>query len=72
MTSYKTSIRRGLRSVFQLQFTEGPGLFYISKPEKVIGGVRTRLYDNTIRVDNVQHNLLAALKILALDPAISF
>lgn len=72
VTSYKTSIRRGLRSVFQLQFTEGPGLFYISKPEKVIGGVRTRLYDNTIRVDNVQHNLLAALKMLALDPAISF
>ncbi|MBI4703569.1 MAG: hypothetical protein HY744_20855, partial [Deltaproteobacteria bacterium] len=34
------------------------------KRERVRGGVRTTVWDNTIRVDNVQHNLLAVLKIL--------
>jgi hypothetical protein len=30
----------------------------------VLGGIRTEAYDNTIRVDNVQHGLMALLKIL--------
>ena len=32
---------------------------------RTMGGIRTTEYQNTIRVDNVQHNYLATLKILA-------
>ncbi len=61
---YRTSILRGLRSVMQLQFTDEVDMFYISKRNKVRGGLRTTIYDNVIRVDNIQHNLMAILKIL--------
>jgi len=30
----------------------------------VEGGIRTTVYDNEIRCDNVQHNVMAALKIV--------
>ena len=62
--AYQKAITRALRQVFQLQFTDGPGIFYVSKRSKVVGGLRTTLYENTIRVDNVQHNLLAAIKVI--------
>jgi hypothetical protein len=65
-SQYRQVIWRGLRSIRQLQFRDEIDLFYISKPERVHGGIRTTVYDNVIRVDNVQHCLLAALKLLQL------
>lgn len=62
--SYRVAIRRGLRSVMQLQFVDDVDTYYISRKDRVIGGIRTTVYDNEIRVDNVQHNLMAVLKIL--------
>ncbi|MCK6500927.1 MAG: hypothetical protein L6Q38_15730, partial [Nitrospira sp.] len=61
---YRAALIRGLRSVLQLTFTDEVDLFYVSRREPVLGGVRTTVYDNTIRVDNVQHNLMAILNIL--------
>jgi hypothetical protein len=49
----------------QLQFTDEIDMYYISKTDNVLGGLRTTEYDNSIRVDNVQHGLMAILKILA-------
>jgi hypothetical protein len=48
----------------QLTFDDGSDLFYVSQRHRVFGGVRTTAFNNTIRVDNVQHSLMAALKIL--------
>ncbi|MDW7739731.1 MAG: hypothetical protein SCJ97_06705 [Bacillota bacterium] len=66
MESYRKAINRGLRSVMQLQFVDEVDMFYTSPPMRkyVEGGIRTTVYDNEIRCDNVQHNYLAALKIL--------
>ena len=49
----------------QLQFADEIDMFYVSKREQVAGGLRTTVYNNEIRIDNVQHNLLAIQKILA-------
>ena len=48
----------------QLEFTDDIDMFYVAKKKKVQGGVRTTVYDNEIRVDNVQHGLMAILQIL--------
>jgi hypothetical protein len=64
MDAYRTAILRGLRSIMQLQFTDEVDMFYISKRNYVRGGIRTTVYNNEIRCDNVQHNLMAILKIL--------
>jgi hypothetical protein len=61
--AYRLAIRRGLRSVMQLQFTNHLDMYYISKKELAQGGIRTTFYDNAIRIDNVQHNLMAAMRI---------
>lgn len=61
---YRTALIRGLRSVLQLTFRNEVDLFYVSRRDRVLGGVRTTVFDNTIRVDNVQHNLMAILNIL--------
>lgn len=62
--NYRRAIVRGLRSVMQLTFLDDVDLFYIHQKDKVRGGVRETVYDNEIRVDNVQHNLMGILKIL--------
>ncbi|MBW7989431.1 MAG: hypothetical protein FVQ84_05350 [Planctomycetes bacterium] len=66
MDTYRIAIVRGLRSVMQLQFTDEIDMFYISESKRkyLRGGIRTTVYDNQIRCDNVQHNLMAILKIL--------
>ena len=64
MDAYRTTILRGLRSIMQLQFTDDIDMFYIPKRKYVRGGIRTTVYDNQIRCDNVQHNLMATLKII--------
>jgi hypothetical protein len=61
---YRLAIRRGLRSAMQLQFDDGSDMYYVTKPDRVSGGLKTNPYDNEIRVDNVQHNLMGVLEIL--------
>ena len=64
--AYALVIKRALRDVMQLQFRHDVDMYYISKRERVLGGIRTTEYNNEIRVDNVQHNLMALMKILAI------
>ncbi|MEM1255310.1 MAG: aspartyl/asparaginyl beta-hydroxylase domain-containing protein [Cyanobacteria bacterium P01_H01_bin.21] len=63
---YQTAIWRGLRSIRQLQFKNKSDLFYISQPSPVYGAVRTTVYNNVIRIDNVQHCLMALIKLVQL------
>ena len=57
------AILRGLREVLQLQFADDVDMFYLPPGFRkyVAGGIRTTEYDNVIRIDNVQHNLMAML-----------
>lgn len=60
---YRDVIWRGLRSIRQLQFLNDVDMFCNSKRERVRGGLCTEVYDNTIRIDNIQHRLMALLKL---------
>jgi hypothetical protein len=64
MERYALAIRRGLRNIMQLQFTDEIELIALPNAEKARGGVRTTEYESAIRIDNVQHNLMAAFKVL--------
>lgn len=66
MRAYRRAIWLGLRSALQLQFNEESELFYVARRGLVRGGIRTTVYNNVIRVDNVQHVLMAVQKILRL------
>ena len=48
----------------QLQFSDAVDMYYVSQRDRVEGGLRTTVYDNAIRVDNVQHGLLAVMDAL--------
>jgi hypothetical protein len=61
---YRLAIMRGLRSTMQLAYKDDLDMFYIEDRKRALGGVRTNVYDNAIRVDNVQHNLMAIIRIL--------
>ena len=62
--AYERAIRRGLRSLRQLQFRDERDAFYISRKKRVMGALRTEVYDNAVRVDSAGHALTAAIKIL--------
>ena len=62
--AYERAIRRGLRSLRQLQFRDWRDMFYISRPERVLGALRTEVYDNAVRLDSAAHALAAAIKVL--------
>lgn len=63
---YRRAIIGGLRSAMQLQFVDDIDMFYVpaGKRDQVRGGIRTTVYNGDIRSDNVQHNLMAMLKVL--------
>ena len=65
VAAYRTAILRGLRSIMQLQFSDEIDMYYISQRAPAEGGLRTTVYHNEIRVDNVQHCLMAVMRILA-------
>jgi Aspartyl/Asparaginyl beta-hydroxylase len=65
-SAYELAIWRGLRNIRQLQFKDDVDMFYIAERAKVQGAVRTTVYDNTIRLDNVQQSLMAILKLCHL------
>jgi hypothetical protein len=62
--AYRRAIVLGLRSAMQLQFVDDVDMFYVGARDRVRGGLRTTVYDNQIRVDNVQHVLMAVQKVL--------
>lgn len=61
---YRRAILLGLRDAMQLEFGDEIDWFYVAKPEHVRGGLRVSVYDNQIRVDNVQHVLMGLQKVL--------
>ena len=62
--TYGRSVDRGMRSLRQLQFRDPADAFYVARPDRVMGALRTEIYDNTVRVDAAAHALAAALKVL--------
>ena len=67
--AYRVALLRGARSIMQLQFVDWVDLFYVEDKDKVLGGIRARVWDNEIRCDNVQHPMMAILKMLQHMPA---
>jgi hypothetical protein len=63
---YRVAMLRGVRSMMQLQFVDDVDMFYVSKRTPVEGGIRTTIFDNRIRCDNVQHPLMGIIKIVAM------
>ncbi|PRQ05493.1 hypothetical protein ENSA5_02210 [Enhygromyxa salina] len=63
---YRVSMIRGIRSMMQLQFVDDVDMFYVSDRKYVEGGIRTTVYDNRIRCDNVQHPMMGIIKIVRM------
>ncbi len=61
---YRRTLARALRSVMQLQFVDEIDMYYVVDRAKTRGGLRTTEFRNEIRVDNVQHVLMAVLELL--------
>lgn len=58
---YTKAIRLGTRFVMQNQFNL-TNSFYFKNPNKAIGGIKKRIVDNELRIDNVQHTIMALIK----------
>lgn len=61
---YRTAVQRGFRSIAQLTIKEDSDAFYVRDKKRFLGGITTTEYDNRIRIDNVQHSLLAVIKAI--------
>ena len=61
--AYARSMELGLRSAMQLQFRDDETGWFVRDRARTVGGLRTTVYNNVIRVDNVQHTLMAVMKI---------
>ena len=63
---YRGAMLKGFRHVLQLQFADDTDMYYVPDEQKVHvrGGIRTTVYDNRIRCDNVQHNVIAMIKAI--------
>jgi len=62
--AYRHAILRGLRSLRQLQYRNDDAMFYIRHKARVRGAIRTSTHNNEVRIDNVQHALMAIWQIL--------
>lgn len=60
--AYLESIRWGIRGLIQLQFRP-ENAFYLSKKNRVLGGLRTRVTDNQMRIDNAQHAIMGMIAV---------
>lgn len=58
---YKQALSIGSRFILQTQFTKNNS-FYLEESSRAIGGFKTSLTDNSIRIDNTQHAVLALMK----------
>lgn len=63
MQNYSQSLLLGLRFVLQGQYQKGD-CDRFERPDLLMGGVKTSLFDPSIRIDNVQHVSCALLKSL--------
>jgi len=61
---YAQAIWAGVRNLRQLQYRDEDSLALYGDRQRLAGAIRTEAYDNTIRVDNVQHSLGALMKLL--------
>jgi hypothetical protein len=61
---YRLSLLRGIREMMQLQFVDDVDMFYVKDRKYVEGGIRTTLFDNRIRCDNVQHPMMGIIKVV--------
>ena len=63
---YRLAIIRGLRSARQVMFKDDVDMFYVGADKRPLlrGSVRNTVYDNVMRIDNVQHNQMGIIKIL--------
>ncbi len=63
---YRAAMLKGFRHVLQLQFADETDMYYVPDDQRihVRGGIRTATYDNRIRCDNVQHNVIALIKAI--------
>ena len=59
---YRNAIILGIRSTIELQYGAGT-MFYIENKDKARGGIRTTVTDNSIRIDNTQHSIMAFINI---------
>jgi hypothetical protein len=57
---YRRALIMGLRSLRQLQYRDDVAMFAIRHKSRVRGAIRTATHDNEVRIDNVQHALMAA------------
>jgi hypothetical protein len=64
MQGYRLAILRGAANLARLQFRTDEDMFYVRDRIRVEGGIRTEVYDNEIRIDNVQHGLMALHRVL--------
>jgi AMMECR1 domain-containing protein len=58
---YKKALRSGVRFILQMQYHDG-NTFYLTRPERAIGGFRENLTRANIRNDYVQHAAHALIK----------
>lgn len=65
---YRMALLRGARDLMQLQFQDELDMFYVSRKDRVRGGLRTEVYNNELRVDNAQHALSAVRRMLEVLP----
>ncbi|KIG11584.1 hypothetical protein DB30_03263 [Enhygromyxa salina] len=63
---YRVSMLRGIRSMMQLQFVDDVDMYYVSDRKYVEGGIRTTVFDNRIRCDNVQHPMMGIIKLVRM------
>lgn len=62
--AYRKSLVRAARSLRQLQYRDATAMFYLHRKARVEGAIRTSVFNNEVRLDNVQHGLMALWKML--------
>ena len=58
--AYLAAVRRAVRFILQLEFREH-GCFYVRSPQDVLGGIRMKLWDNRVRIDQCAESLMALM-----------
>ncbi|MFH1789152.1 MAG: hypothetical protein ABH834_07210, partial [Candidatus Altiarchaeota archaeon] len=61
---YLRSVRLAALNLMNLQFADAGDMYYLGNPGRVYGGVKTGVFQNSIRVDTTQHASDAFTKIL--------
>jgi len=59
---YREALQLGTRFILQTQWTNDNS-FYLENRTRALGGFKTSLTDNSIRIDNTQHAVMALMKI---------